>query len=51
MELNKGDKVLDVSKVFEDGDVLRDAYSNQEIIVSEGKVNVNSEFDIVLLEK
>ena len=51
LELNKGEKVLDVSKVFEDGDVLRDAYSNQETIVSEGKANVNSEFDIVLLEK
>ena len=28
-----------------------DTYSNQEVIVSEGKAKIDSEFDIVLLEK
>ncbi len=51
MELNDGEKVLDVSKVFANGDVLHDAYSNQEVAVTDGKAVINSEFDIVLLEK
>lgn len=50
LNLQKGKKALDVSKVFEDGVVLRDAYSNQDVTVKQGKVVVNSEFGIVLLE-
>lgn len=42
---------IDVSSIFKDGDVLKDAYSNQEITVTNGTVNYNSEFSIVLLEK
>ena len=51
LELNAGAKTLDVSKVFENGDVLHDAYSGQDITVKDGKAIVDSEFDIVLLEK
>ncbi|NRB60248.1 MAG: alpha-amylase [Winogradskyella sp.] len=51
LDLAKGEKVIDVSKVFEDGDVLNDAYSVTEIIVKNGNAVVNSEFEIVLLEK
>ncbi|MEO1029764.1 MAG: alpha-amylase family glycosyl hydrolase [Bacteroidota bacterium] len=51
LELDKGEKTLDVSKVFENGDVLHDAYSNQDITVADGKVVINSAYDIVLLEK
>lgn len=50
LNLNKGMKDLDVSKVFKEGDLLRDAYSNKLIKVIEGKASVDSEFDIVLLE-
>lgn len=42
---------IDVSSVFKDGDVLKDTYSNQEVVVKNGKVNFISEFSIVLLEK
>ncbi len=51
LNLNKGTKTLDVSKIFKDGEVLRDAYSNQEINVKNGNAVVNSEFNIVLLER
>lgn len=51
IDVEKGEKVIDVSKIFEDGDRLHDAYSNQVITVAEGKVLINSKFDIVLLER
>ncbi|WP_303317326.1 alpha-amylase family glycosyl hydrolase [Flavivirga abyssicola] len=51
LDLPKGKKVLDVSKIFENGEILHDAYSNQSIEVKNGKVIVNSEFSMVLLEK
>ncbi|MCK5402017.1 MAG: alpha-amylase [Flavobacteriaceae bacterium] len=50
LDLNKGNKELDVSKIFKDGDILHDAYSYQDVEVKEGKVTINSEFEIVLLE-
>ncbi|WP_047550634.1 alpha-amylase family glycosyl hydrolase [Psychroserpens sp. Hel_I_66] len=51
MDLDPGKKTLNVSELFEDGIVLRDAYSNQEVTVKNGKVELDSEFDIVLLEE
>ena len=42
---------IDVSSIFKDGDLLKDTYSNQEVVVKSGKVNFISEFSIVLLEK
>ncbi|QOD60878.1 alpha-amylase [Polaribacter haliotis] len=42
---------IDVSSVFSNGDILRDAYSNKEIEVKEGKASFVSEFSVVLLEK
>ncbi|HXJ99856.1 MAG TPA: alpha-amylase family glycosyl hydrolase [Gelidibacter sp.] len=50
LDLPKGFKTLDVGRLFEDGSILRDAYSNQEIIVENGSVQIDSEFDMVLLE-
>jgi alpha-amylase len=50
LELPKGEKILDVSQLFEDGSMLHDAYSNQSVEVKDGKVNINSTFNIVLLE-
>lgn len=51
MNLPKGEKVINVASIFEDGTELRDAYSSQNIQVKNGNVILNSEFDIVLLEK
>ncbi|GGG40158.1 alpha-amylase family glycosyl hydrolase [Bizionia arctica] len=51
LDLNSGTKTMDVSSVFADGDLLHDAYSGQEFTVENGKVIIESEFDIVLLEK
>jgi alpha-amylase len=48
--LNKGMKRLDVSKIFKEGQLLHDAYSNQDVKVVNGKVTIESEDDIVLLE-
>ncbi|MCL7753272.1 alpha-amylase family glycosyl hydrolase [Polaribacter sp. Z022] len=45
-----GNKEINVSSVFKDGQKINDFYSGQELIVKEGKVVVNSGFDIVLLE-
>ena len=51
LDVSKGEKELDVSKVFKNGDKLRDAYSNKSVKVKNGKVIINSEFEIVVLEK
>ncbi|WP_339659679.1 alpha-amylase family glycosyl hydrolase [uncultured Polaribacter sp.] len=51
INLSKGNKELNVGSVFENGQKLHDFYSNQTMEVIDGKVTVNSEFDIVLLEK
>jgi alpha-amylase len=51
LKLEKGKKVIDVSKVFEDDDVLYDAYSDQTSKVEKGRVTITSQFDIVLLER
>jgi len=49
LDLEKGVKVLDVGPVFGDGTKLYDYYSGRDITVSDGKVTLDSEFDIVLL--
>lgn len=51
LELSKGKKILDVSKVFADGDVLIDEYSNTSTEVKNGQIKINTEFDMVLLAK
>lgn len=51
LDVLKGEKEFDVSKVFKNGDRLRDAYSNKSAKVKNGKVKLNSEFNMVLLEK
>ena len=42
---------IDVSSIFKEGDVLKETYSNQEVVVKNGNVNFISEFSIFLLEK
>lgn len=51
LELEKGLKSIDVSKVFENGVLLKDAYSNNTGEVKNGRVEIASDYDIVLLEK
>jgi len=50
LDLSKGIKTIKVSSVFEDGAWVHDAYSNQDIEIKDGMVQIDSEFDIVLLE-
>ncbi|MBJ7882161.1 alpha-amylase family glycosyl hydrolase [Gelidibacter salicanalis] len=50
LELPIGMKTLDVSGVFKEGAIVRDAYSKQESKVIDGRVQIDSEYDIVLLE-
>ena len=51
LNFNNEEITIDVSSVFKNGEILKDAYSNKEVIVKNGKVIFNSEFDTVLLEK
>ena len=51
INLPKGHKELNVSSIFKDGEKLIDFYSNQNLEVKDGKATLDSEFDIVLLEK
>jgi alpha-amylase len=51
LEMPAGRKELDVSSVFSEGTILKDAYSGKQTTVVNGIAVVNSEFDTVLLEK
>ncbi|MCD2257811.1 alpha-amylase family glycosyl hydrolase [Psychroserpens luteolus] len=51
LNLAKGEKSIDVSKFFKDGETIHDAYSNENIVVSNGKAEFSSEFYTVLLEQ
>lgn len=50
LEVPKGNKTIDVSKLFKDGTTLNDAYSNQTAIVKNGKITITSAYSVVLLE-
>lgn len=50
LDLPVGKKVITVNDVFENGMMLRDAYSNQSVEVKNGKVEINSDATLVLLE-
>ena len=51
LDLPKGSKEISVGTIFEDGTKLKDLYSGKVAVVSNGKVSIDTEFDIVLLEK
>ncbi|WOD42851.1 alpha-amylase family glycosyl hydrolase [Hwangdonia lutea] len=51
LELPQGKKVLDVSQVFKDGDILFDAYSGKTATVNKGVITFDTKFNLVLLEK
>lgn len=51
LELPIGKKIIDVASEFVNGTVLRDAYSNTEAIVENGKIHFDTPFQILLIEK
>ena len=51
LDLPIGSKELKVSSIFKDDTVLRDAYSGIDSTVKDGVVNLDTPFNIVLLEK
>lgn len=51
LDLPKGPKEISVGTVFENGTKLKDGYSGKKVEVLNGKVIIDTEFDIVLLEK
>ena len=50
LDLNIGSKEINVSSVFKEGVSLNDAYSDTEVLVKNGVVNLDTPYDIVLLE-
>jgi alpha-amylase len=50
LDLNIGEKQINIGAEFVEGTVLVDAYSNTEVVVKNGMVNLNTPFSIVLLE-
>ena len=51
LKLSGGEKTIGVEGVFENGEKLKDYYSDQTVEVVDGKVKIDSPFDIVLLGK
>jgi alpha-amylase len=51
LDFDAGSKLIEVKEVFEDGAILRDAYSDQTIEVIQGKVEFDSPYSVILLEK
>jgi alpha-amylase len=50
LDLEIGKKEIDVSTVFKNGTLLRDAYAGLDVTVKKGMVKINSPYSIVLLE-
>ena len=51
LDLPKGPKEISVGTIFKDGTKLKDGYSGKGAVVANGKISIDTEFDIVLLEK
>ena len=51
LDLPKGQMTLDVSAIAKDGDSVKDMYGGTTATVKDGKILIDSMFDIVLLEK
>ena len=50
LDLPVGVKEITVGAIFENGTTLHDAYSDKEVVVQDGKIAIDTPFDIVLLE-
>ena len=51
LDLTKGEKTISVGTIFSNGCKVKDAYSGKTATVVKGKVTLNTDFEIVLLEK
>ena len=51
LDLSKGNKAISVGNIFANGENVRDAYSGKTAVVANGKVTIDTDFDILLLEK
>ena len=51
LDLPEGAKEIAVGTIFADGTKVKDAYSGKTAVVSNGKVNLNTAFRILLLEQ
>ncbi len=51
LDLQIGKKEINVDNLFANGTKLKDAYSGKSAVVTNGKVLIDSDFSIVLLEK
>lgn len=49
LDLDPGEKQIDLNGLFEDGDILLDYYSGKKVAVEAGSVNLDTPYDIVLL--
>jgi alpha-amylase len=50
LDLAKGKKTIATGTIFQNGVTVKDAYSGKEAVVANGKVTIDSEFDLILLE-
>ncbi|MDG1397994.1 MAG: alpha-amylase family glycosyl hydrolase [Polaribacter sp.] len=50
INLSKGEKSIDVSSIFNDGDVLQDFYSETDAVVKNGKIVITNANNIILLQ-
>ena len=51
LDLPMGKKEISVGTIFENGTTVVDIYSNQEAVVSDGKISLESIYSIILLER
>ncbi|WP_309641796.1 alpha-amylase family glycosyl hydrolase [Flavobacterium sp.] len=51
LELTKGKKEIPMGTIFKNGTKVKDAYSGKAYTVADGKVILDTDFDIVLIEK
>ncbi|NQW37309.1 MAG: alpha-amylase [Flavobacteriales bacterium] len=50
LDLNKGEKELNIGAIFKDGTILNDAYSKTQTTVRNGIVKLNTPYTLILLE-
>ena len=51
LKTKKGKKEISVENIFEEGELVQDAYSGKISVVNNGKVTFDTPFNIVLIEK
>ncbi|MFY7758823.1 MAG: alpha-amylase, partial [Flavobacterium stagni] len=51
LDVTTGEKTIETGQTFPEGTILRDAYSGKTATVKKGKVSLNTDYMIVLLEK